>query len=97
MIFPPYTINNWSSKTARIIGNVMMDINKPLQTYVGITWSKVSVLLIKLFGLQWQWAPSKNVFGEYQVRFSGNNAWSVRMPLRMSRISRPLFVGRKPV
>jgi len=27
----------------------------------------------------------------------GNNAWSVRMPLRISRISRPSLVGRKPV
>ena len=27
----------------------------------------------------------------------GNNAWPVRMPLRMSRISRPPLVGRKPV
>jgi len=26
-----------------------------------------------------------------------NNAWPVRMPLRMSRISRPLLVGRKPI
>jgi len=27
----------------------------------------------------------------------GNNVWPVRMPLPMSRISRPRLVGRKPV
>jgi len=27
----------------------------------------------------------------------GNNVWSVRMPMHMSQISRPLLVGRKPV
>ncbi|AET00238.1 hypothetical protein MTR_5g089880 [Medicago truncatula] len=27
----------------------------------------------------------------------GNNTWPVHMPLRMSRISRPPLVGRKPV
>ncbi|AES63839.1 hypothetical protein MTR_2g013890 [Medicago truncatula] len=27
----------------------------------------------------------------------GNNTWSMRMPLRMSRITRPPLVGQKPM
>ena len=49
------------------------------------------------------WAPVAR--SSFQGRTRGipgsipkrNNAWPVRMPLRMSRISRPPLVGRKSV
>ena len=49
------------------------------------------------------WAPvTRNSFqgrtrGIRSSIFRGNNIWPVRMPLRMSRISRPSLVDRKPV
>ncbi|AET00636.1 transmembrane protein, putative [Medicago truncatula] len=39
--------------------------------YFVIRFLKYAFIQTKLFGLQWQGAPSKNVPGEYRVRFPG--------------------------
>jgi len=51
-------------------------------TFLDIQW------LFYVFKIQWLFTGSNP---------RGNNAWSVRMPLRTSRISHPPLMGRKPV
>jgi len=49
------------------------------------------------------WAPVARSFFQGCIReipssiLRENNAWPMRMPLRMSQINRPSLVGRKPV
>jgi len=49
------------------------------------------------------WTPVARSSSQGRIRgisgskFRENNSWPMRMPLRMSRISRPPLVGRKPV
>ncbi|KEH17525.1 hypothetical protein MTR_0009s0100 [Medicago truncatula] len=63
---------------------------------------KLSNITLKISRLV-AWTPvATSYFQECTWGISGsipreNNAWSVRMPLHMSRISRPPLVGRKPV
>ena len=64
--------------------------------YIIVT-TKTNYIQTKLFGLQWQGAPSKNVPGNTSSILVGNNVWSVRMLLRTSWISRPLLESQKPV
>jgi hypothetical protein len=59
---------------------------------------KINLHVTKLLWLKWQWAPSKDVSGEYMVRFSGRAVFGYWACLLLMRwINRSHLVSRKPV